>query len=83
MSNNPIGSAVTSLSGAFTANKSLKRLSIQSCALKDVSSLLDARTAHKTLQMLDMGQSYATEDLGMRYNWLSDSRMEYIVNLVE
>lgn len=82
MSNNPIGSSVTDLATGLKKNTSLKRLSIQSCGLVEVRCLFDALTSHKTLEMLDIGQSYATEDLGMRYNWLSDSCAASIVNFI-
>ena len=82
MSNNPIGSSVTALATGLRKNTSLKRLSIQSCGLVEVSCLFDALTSHETLEMLDIGQSYATEDLGMRYNWLSGSCAVSIVNLI-
>ncbi|KAF2209086.1 hypothetical protein CERZMDRAFT_100836 [Cercospora zeae-maydis SCOH1-5] len=32
--------------------------------------LLDAVKGHPTLQAVDIGQSYASEDLGVRFNWL-------------
>ena len=82
-SNNPIGSAVTSLATGLKVTKSLTRLSIQSCGLTDVSSLFDALASHKTFETLDIGQSYATEDLGMRYNWLSDDCIPSLVSLIK
>jgi hypothetical protein len=75
MSNNPIGSAAAALAPGLSSNQTLERLSLQSCGLSDVptAALLSALEHHSTLKALDMGQSFATEDLGMRYNWLTDS----------
>ncbi|KAK4549895.1 hypothetical protein LTR36_005196 [Oleoguttula mirabilis] len=80
MSNNPVGDAgAAALASGLAANRSLKRLSLQSCSLEDVRTLLEACT---NLEMLDIGQSYATEDLGMRYNWLIDTSVPAFVSLV-
>ena len=83
MSNNPIGGNVAALAEGLSVNTSLQRLSIQSCGLAEVGCLFDALKSHKTLEMLDIGQSYATEDLGMRFNWLSNSSAPSIVSFVE
>ena len=74
MSNNPIGSAATSLAPGLSSNQTLERISLQSCGLSDASTaaLLSALEHHPNLKALDIGQSFATEDLGMRYNWLAD-----------
>lgn len=74
MSNNPIGPGVAALASGVASNHSLERLSLQSCGLSDepTAALLSALKQHP-LKTLDLGQSYATEDLGMRYNWLTDS----------
>ena len=81
MSNNPIGDAgAAALAEGLESNTSLKRLSIQSCGLKNITTLLQAASG---LETLDLGQSYATEDLGMRYNWLTDNNVPALVNLIE
>lgn len=74
LSNNPIGSGVAALAPGIASNQSLERLCLQSCGLSDkpTAALLSALKNHN-LKTLDLGQSYATEDLGMRYNWLTDS----------
>ena len=75
MSNNPIGSAAAALAPGLASNQSLERLSLQSCGLSDgpTATILSALEHHHNLKALDLGQSFATEDLGMRYNWLTDS----------
>ncbi|KAK3073706.1 hypothetical protein LTR53_004464 [Teratosphaeriaceae sp. CCFEE 6253] len=70
MSNNPVGDAgAAALASGLQDNTSLKRLSLQSCGLKNIKSLIHAASG---LGILDLGQSYATEDLGMRCNWITD-----------
>lgn len=73
MSNNPIGDSVALLSPGLKKITTLQRLVLQSCGLKDKGTLtvLESLNAHPSLQVLDLGQSYATEDLGMRYNWIT------------
>ena len=85
VSNNPIGNAVSVLAKRLKSNTSLKRLVIQSCGLKDggVIALAEALTGHPTLSALDIGQGYATEDLGMRFNWITDSSTSALADLVQ
>ena len=84
MSNNPVGDAgAAALAEGLVSNLSLKRISLQSCGLKDVSVLVKAITASGTIETLDLGQSYATEDLGMRYNYLTEEGVTALVSLVK
>lgn len=65
MSSNPVGQSVTLLGPGIKSNRTIQRLSLQSCGLDDnVSHLLEAVTGHPSLKVLDIGQAYATEDLG-------------------
>ena len=84
MSNNPVGDAVTELAAGLKDNTALRRLSVQSCGLKDsgVIALANAIANHPSLTVLDIGQAYATEDLGMRYNWLTDTCVPALVDLI-
>ena len=84
LSNNPIGEAVTHLASGLKSNRSLKRLVLQSCGLKDdgVIALAEALQGNNQLTALDIGQAYATEDLGMRFNWLTEKSAPALVNLV-
>ncbi len=85
ISNNPIGDAGAALlAEGLSHNKSLQRLSVQSCGLKD-SGIIDIATAlanNTTITALDIGQAYATEDLGMRFNWSTDVSAPALVNLI-
>ena len=75
LSNNPLGPAASLLAPGLSLTKTLQRLSLQSCGLADehVATLLSALRSNPNspIRALDFGQSYATEDLGMRYNWLT------------
>ena len=75
MSNNPIGLAAAALASGLSSNRSLEHLSVQSCGLSNQSAtaILSALEHNQNIKAVDMGQSFATEDLGMRYNWLTDS----------
>lgn len=85
LSLNPIGSAASTLATGLKANTTLQRLSLQSCGLKDddVIAIISALQFNPTLTALDIGQAYATEDLGMRFNWITDASTQALVNLVE
>ena len=84
LSNNPIGNAVTHLATGLKSNKSLKRLVLQSCGLKDdgVIALAKSLNGNEHLTALDIGQSYATEDLGMRFNWITEASAPALAELV-
>ncbi|KAF2718199.1 RNI-like protein [Polychaeton citri CBS 116435] len=86
LSNNPIGDIGScALAAGLQQNKSLLRLSLQSVGLKDEGAirLMEFLSTHPTLMMLDIGQSYATEDLGMRYNWITDAAASSTVELIK
>jgi NLR family CARD domain-containing protein 3 len=83
MSNNPIGDAgAAALAEGIKHSDSLARLSVQSCALMGVSALLQAVAANGKMETLDLGQSYATEDLGMHYNWLTVDNVPALIELL-
>ena len=84
LSNNPIGNAVTHLATGLKSNKSLKRLVLQSCGLKDngVIALAKLLNGNEQLTALDVGQAYATEDLGMRFNWITEASAPALAELV-
>lgn len=84
MSNNPIGDALSHLAPGLDQNWSLQRLSLQSCGLKHhgIIALASALTDHKSLTVLDLGQGYATEDLGMRYNWIDTASAPCLADLI-
>ena len=90
LSNNPIGdSGLIALSHGLRSNSTLRRIRISSSGLKNtgVSSLLFALTfATKNYELnlmtLDIGQSFATLDLGTRYNYLTDGVEDAIVGFL-
>jgi hypothetical protein len=68
-SNNPMGSTgVIKLAAGLRTNKSLQRLTLASTGMGDrgIIALCDALKHHPMLMALDIGQSFATEDLGAR-----------------
>jgi len=76
LTNNPLGSSgVIALASRLRMNKSLLRLTLASVGMDDrgAIALSDNLLAHPTLMTLDIGQSYATEDLCMRYESLSET----------
>ncbi|KAK4992427.1 hypothetical protein LTR50_001186 [Elasticomyces elasticus] len=84
MSNNPIGSSIAYLGEGLRINRSLQKLCLQSCGLTDTGTVafLSSIRCHPTLRVLDIGQAYATEDLGMRYNWLTDNSAAAIADVI-
>lgn len=70
MTNNPLGNdGLKALTVGVKKNKSLSRLALASVGASDegVIVLCEALEKHPKLATLDLGQSYATEDLGSRY----------------
>lgn len=69
LSNNPIGDlGAKALTHGLQKNKTLHRLSLQSIGLTDegAAPLITSLHAHPALETLDLGQSYATQDLNAR-----------------
>lgn len=85
VSNNPIGKAATVLAKGLKANSTLKRIVLQSCGLKDegIIALAEALEHHVSITVFDIGQSFATEDLGMRYNWTTKESIDSLADLVK
>jgi Ran GTPase-activating protein (RanGAP) involved in mRNA processing and transport len=85
LTNNPMGNdGVIALAAGLKKNKSLSRLTLASVGVSDdgIIALCDALEKHPNLITLDVGQSYATEDLDARYNWLTDRSAFAIHNFV-
>ncbi|KAL8950731.1 MAG: hypothetical protein Q9222_003250 [Ikaeria aurantiellina] len=90
ISNNPIGhhGAVKIANGLYK-NKSLMRLSMRSCGINTEGGekILFALLRHPSIMTLDLGQSYATKDLGSRYNFFTSDGVtcleHYIVELIK
>ncbi|KAK5163719.1 uncharacterized protein LTR77_010392 [Saxophila tyrrhenica] len=86
LSNNPIGDgAANVLAIGLAQNNTLQRLSLQSCGLKDAGAIAIASVLvnNPTITALDLGQAYATEDLGMRFNWLTNASAPDLISLVQ
>ena len=84
-SNNPLGDAgISALASQLAHNASLRRLSLQSVGLKDTGAmaLFNSLRGHPNLRSLDIGQSYATEDLGSRYNYVTPACVEALVSFI-
>ena len=67
--NNPMGNkGVSALAAGLKKNKSLSRLTLASVGVSDngIIDLCEALERHPKLMTLDIGQSYATEDLNSR-----------------
>ncbi|OAL54643.1 RNI-like protein [Pyrenochaeta sp. DS3sAY3a] len=84
-SNNPIGSdGLVALAVGLKKNKSMSRVALASVGASDEGVIALCSSLEKNLKLitLDIGQSYATEDLGTRYNWITDRSAFAIHNLV-
>jgi Ran GTPase-activating protein (RanGAP) involved in mRNA processing and transport len=76
MSNNPIGpKGFCRLASGLSTSHSLKRLSLLSTGLTDdgAALLFASLLHHPALTVLDVSQSFATQDLGQAYNYLTDT----------
>ncbi|PNS18635.1 Ran GTPase-activating protein 1 [Sphaceloma murrayae] len=84
LSLNPLGSHIVSLLPGLQTNSSLQRLTLASTGQTDeyVALLLAAVTNHPSLRSLDLGQSYQTQDLSQRYNWLTGSLVDDLCNFI-
>lgn len=85
MSANPVGDAgALALARGLENNTSLVRLSLTSCGLKTAGAkhFLKALEGHPCLMTLNIGQNYATEDLGMRYNFLDDGVLNGVQSFI-
>lgn len=86
MSCNPVGDAgAIALAEGLAGNTSLLRLSTTSCGLKSTGAqhIMTALKSHPCLMTLIIGQNYATDDLGARFNWLEDRVVPSIKSLVQ
>ncbi|KAJ7589596.1 hypothetical protein C8J56DRAFT_939043 [Mycena floridula] len=86
MSCNPVGDdGAAALASGLQRNTSLLRLTLASCGLKTAGgiSILSSLQNHPKLLYLDIGQSFATQDLGQRYNWFEDGLESAVIQLIE
>lgn len=86
MSSNPLGNeGVSALAAALQHAPYLTRLSLQSVGVstKGVAALCEALKGHPGLRMLDVGQAFATEDLGQAYNFVEDGAVDAIDSMLK
>lgn len=85
-SNNPLGNAgAAALATGLTENRSLERLFLASTGLLDsgATALCNALASHPKLSALSLGQSFATEDLNTRYNYLTGLCTDALTSLIK
>jgi hypothetical protein len=86
MSSNPFGDdGAYALAQALPKAPYLARLLLQSIGVstKGAIALCKAATGHPTLEVFDLGQAYATQDLGQAYNYIEDEAVPAIQGLVQ
>ncbi|RGP62492.1 hypothetical protein FSPOR_9239 [Fusarium sporotrichioides] len=86
MSSNPFGDdGADALAQALPKAPYLARLLLQSIGVstKGAIALCKAVTGHPTLEVFDLGQAYATHDLGQAYNYIEDGAVPAIQGLVQ
>ncbi|KAF4453089.1 hypothetical protein F53441_4176 [Fusarium austroafricanum] len=85
MSNNPFGDdAAEALAQALPKAPYLARLLLQSIGVstKGAIALCKAATGHPSLEVFDLGQAFATQDLGQAYNFIEDDAVPAIQELI-
>ncbi|RBR03950.1 uncharacterized protein FIESC28_11651 [Fusarium coffeatum] len=85
-SSNPLGDVgADALAQALPKAPYLARLLLQSIGVstKGAIALCKAATGHPTLEVFDLGQAYATEDLGQAYNYIEDGAVPAIQQLIQ
>lgn len=85
ISNNLLGdSGCKVLAEGLRKNISIERLSIQSvgAGTEGIAALFEALAYHPSIRMLDVGQSYATIDLKMQFNWIEDGITDSAYELI-
>ncbi|KAL7797315.1 hypothetical protein V8C37DRAFT_370693 [Trichoderma ceciliae] len=84
MSCNPLGDeGAQALAAALPKAPYLARLLVQSVGVstQGAMALCKALTGHPSIMALDIGQAYATEDLGQAYNYVEDEAISAIMEL--
>jgi hypothetical protein len=85
MSSNPLGNkGIQALATALPQAPQLTRLSLQSVGVstQGAVALCEGLAGHPGLRMLDIGQAFATEDLGQAYNYIDDDAVPAISNML-
>ncbi|UKZ49764.1 hypothetical protein TrVGV298_004014 [Trichoderma virens] len=85
MSCNPLGDeGAQALADALPKAPYLARLFLQSVGVstQGAMALCEALTGHPSIRSLDIGQAYATEDLGQAYNYVEDEAIPAMTQLL-
>ncbi|KAJ4301389.1 hypothetical protein N0V90_003481 [Kalmusia sp. IMI 367209] len=83
--NNPMGNdGAIALAAGLKKNKSISRLTLASIGVSDdgIIALCEALSEHPSMTTLEIGQHFATPDLGSRYNWMTDRSAQALHSLV-
>ncbi|KAG5660710.1 hypothetical protein KAF25_003316 [Fusarium avenaceum] len=86
LSSNPLGDiGAAALAQALPKASYLTRLLLQSIGVstKGAIGLCKAAAGHPTLETFDLGQAYATHDLGQAYNYIEDDAVPAIQHLIQ
>ncbi|KAL1591407.1 hypothetical protein SLS60_012020 [Paraconiothyrium brasiliense] len=84
--NNPLGNdGVIALAEGLKKNRSMRRLTLTSVGMSDNGAIAvcEALCEHPSMKALDIGQSFATADLGSRYNFITDRSANAIHSLIK
>ncbi|KAM0284139.1 hypothetical protein ACHAQH_002128 [Verticillium albo-atrum] len=85
LSSNPIGDdGAAALASAFKAAPRISRLFLQSTGLttRGAQIICESLVSHPSIRCLDLGQAYATYDLGQAYNYIDDGAVPAISALL-
>ncbi|KAF9872779.1 leucine rich repeat protein [Colletotrichum karsti] len=85
MSCNPLGDAgMQALAEGVRQAPQLTRLSLQSTGLNTAGAIAicQAITSHPGMRCLDLGQAYATMDLGQAWNYIQDAAAPSLIELL-
>lgn len=86
MSLNPLGNeGACALAEALPSAPQLTRLILQSAGVstQGATALCDAVSSHPGIRSFDIGQAYATEDLGQAYNYVDSGAVPAITHMLE
>ncbi|KAF9119015.1 hypothetical protein BGW39_000688 [Mortierella sp. 14UC] len=86
MSTNPLGNqGVEALAAALPKAPCLIRLCLQSVGVctQGAMALCTALSGHPSIRTLDLGQAYATHDLGQAYNYIEDEAVPTMLTFLQ
>ncbi|CAG9957210.1 unnamed protein product [Clonostachys rosea f. rosea IK726] len=86
MSCNPLGNdGALALASALPNAPCLARLSLQSvgASTQGVTALCEALAGHQGIRSIDLGQAFATQDLGQAYNYIEEGALPSIAKMIQ